>query len=213
MLIPRLHIEDTNSVERIKSELYAVPDHTIACVNWPDLYPSQPEASFKIAHNGTHLFLQYFVCEDEIVAQTVQDNGSVWKDSCVEFFIAFGDSPYYYNAEFSCIGKALLGYRKERKDAQYGDSHTMSMIKRYPSLGTDLIDKTQGDYSWDLLLVIPVQAFWMSGLSSFNGVKARANFYKCGDGLTLPHYLSWAGIESERPNFHTIDFFSDLSFE
>lgn len=213
MLVPRLTVEDINDPEQIKIALALVSEHKIEQVNWPDSFPSKPTVSFKIAHDGTHIFLQYFVEENEILANVNDDNGPVWTDSCVEFFIQIGNSPYYYNLELSCIGKALFGYRMGRKDVVYGDSEVMSSIKRYPSLGLEPFGKKQEDFKWDLLAVIPVSAYWQSELKSFGGIKTRANFYKCGDSLTEPHYISWSPISTEKPDFHTPPFFCELNFE
>lgn len=213
MLISQIEIDNTENLIQIKEMMQNLPVNKIASVNWKDQFPAKPDASFQIAHNGTHLFLHYHVHEPEIMAKVDVDNGAVWTDSCVEFFISFGDSSYYYNAEFSCIGKALLGYRKERKDVVYGSPSVMQAIKRYSSLGTVTFDKKEGDFKWDLLIVIPVSVFWISDLESFKGVSARANFYKCGDYLTQPHYLSWNPISYEKPNFHLPQFFERLNFE
>lgn len=38
----------------------------------------------------------------------------------------------------------------------------------------------------------------------------KANFYKCGDGLTVPHYLSWSPIVTEKPDFHRPEFFNQI---
>ncbi|WP_165041030.1 carbohydrate-binding family 9-like protein [Dysgonomonas sp. ZJ709] len=213
MLVPKIRITETNNASLITEALDAVSLNAIGSVNWESQYPYKPDVSFKIAHNGDYLFLQYFVEENEILAKTTKDNGPVWTDSCVEFFISFGESPYYYNAEFSCIGKALFGYRKDRKDSVYGDFDTMSSIKRYPSLGTDNFERKEGNFKWNLLLVMPTSVFWKDDIKSFNGVKARANLYKCGDDLSKPHFLSWNPINNENPNFHLPNFFGFLDFE
>lgn len=213
MLVPKINITQTENSLTIAKALKKTDEHTIATVNWENQYPYRPKVSFKIAHNGSHLFIQYFVVENEILAKIKEDNGAVWTDSCVEFFISFNSSPFYYNAEFSCIGKALLGYRKERKDVVYGNHNIMSSIKRYSSLGIDNFERKKGDFEWNLLLVIPASAFWMSELESFCGVEARGNFYKCGDDLSTPHFLSWHPINTEKPNFHLPNFFGVLSFE
>ncbi|MDU1889688.1 MAG: carbohydrate-binding family 9-like protein [Dysgonomonas sp.] len=213
MLVPFITVDDINDSASVGVVMQDLPENEISCVNWPDMYPSSPKVSFKIAHNGSHLFLQYFVEENEVLAKTEKDNGPVWTDSCVEFFISFDDTPSYYNMEFSCIGKALLGYRKDRKDVEHADEKTMNSILRYPSLGTDTFEKRQGDFRWNMLIVIPISVFWKSGLSSFQGIRARGNFYKCGDDLSVPHFLSWQPIQSEKPNFHLPAFFGRLDFE
>lgn len=213
LLIPKIDVSDVNNQTEIVAKMQDVKTNEIACVNWPELFPAKPEVSFKMAHNGSYIFLQYFVEEDEILAKTEKDNGPVWTDSCVEFFISFDDSPYYYNAEFSCIGKALLAHRPGRENAEHAVADVMNSIKRYPSLGAQIFDKRKGSFKWNLLIAIPVSAYWRSGLKSFDGISARANFYKCGDGLSVPHYLSWNPIPVANPDFHIPRYFGDIKFE
>lgn len=213
LLIPFLNIKDTAGQQEIVDKMEVVPENKIDVVNWPDEYPSRPEVSFKIAHNNTHLFLHYFVHENEILAETKDDNGPVWTDSCVEFFLSFDNGAHYYNAEFSCIGKALLGYRSGRDDAEHADKGVMASVRRYASLGKETFGKKQGDFAWNLLVIIPVSAYWKSGLSSFAGVRAKGNFYKCGDNLSVPHFLSWNPITTANPDFHRAEHFGDIVFE
>lgn len=211
LFVPFINVENIENPALVIENMQFVEKNELACVNWPDLYPSMPEVAFKIAHNGTHLFIHYFVEEEEILAKTAEDNGPVWTDSCVEFFIAFNDSTYY-NAEFSCIGKALLAYRKDRSNGKAAGLSILNQIKRYPSLGTKPFDKKKGGFKWNLLLAIPISAYFESGLDSFSGIKAKANFYKCGDKLTTPHYLSWNPIVAVKPDFHLPQFFGDIYF-
>ncbi|MDR1504281.1 MAG: hypothetical protein LBT43_17675 [Prevotella sp.] len=213
LLVPMIDVADANNYTSVIEYMQEVQKNEVACVNWPELYPSRPEVGFKIAHNGTHLFLQFFVEENEILAEASEDNGPVWKDSCVEFFMSFGDSLNYYNLEVSCIGKVLLGYRENKANSEHASPALLSFIKRYPSLGTEPFGRRQGDFKWNVLIVVPVSAYWQSGLETFSGVKARGNFYKCGDNLTIPHYLSWNPVEAKMPNFHMPFYFGDIYFE
>lgn len=213
LFVPYRNITNIDDIESIKEVLQSIESNSISCINWPGQFPYKPEVSFKIMHNNDCIFLQYFVMENEIMALVAEDNGPVSTDSCVEFFMLLNDESYYYNAEFSCIGKTLLAFRKERQGAVRADSSIIRQIKKFPSLGADPIEKKQGEFQWDLLVAIPVTAYWNSGLKSFKGLKAKGNFYKCGDGLTTPHYLSWKPIFTEKPDFHTPQFFCDIEFK
>ena len=44
------------------------------------------------------------------------------------------------------------------------------------------------------------------------GVKWKANFYKCGDKTSRPHWLTWSFVDKPNPNFHSSDFFGTLIF-
>lgn len=210
------------NVKRIKTDNPCVRDlneilkdisaESIGMINW-DGFPASVCASFKIAHNGDYLFLLFDVSESEILAQVGEDNGKVSKDSCVEFFVSFDNNEHYYNIELSCIGRLLMGYRDLRPNAQYASEELLSSIKRHSSLGIENFERKEGDFSWQLSIIIPKSAFWGDDIKTFNGLEAKANFYKCGDNLTQKHYLSWSPIGTEKPSFHERDFFGILKFE
>jgi hypothetical protein len=210
--IPFININTADDLSVWKAGMLDLPAHPIACLNWREEFPSQPKVSFKIAHNGEYLAIHYFVEESELLAEVGADFGPVWTDSCVEFFVSF-DNFTYYNAEFSCIGKALVNYHPADGTKIEPDSQIMSKIKRLSSLGDNPFGRRVGGYKWNLLVLIPAEIYASSGITSFNGLKASANFYKCGDNLTIPHFLSWMPIDSLKPNFHLPAFFGGLIFE
>jgi len=196
----------------MEEKFSSLPEYKIDTINWPEEYPSKPEVTFQIAHNGDNIFLKYRVHENEILGLVGEDNGKVWTDSCVEFFIAF-DNEYYYNIETSCIGKTLFGYRKPGIDPIHGSPEIMSLIKRRPSLGSMHREKEQGDFHWTMTLIVPRTAFWKDNIQSFNGIKVKGNFYKCGDNLTVPHFISWTKIDTPSPSFHQPAYFGEIEFE
>ena len=60
--------------------------HKIDSLNWPD-WPYRPAAAFRMAHTGDAILLHYVVSEEAVRAVAPEDNGRVWEDSCVEFFV------------------------------------------------------------------------------------------------------------------------------
>lgn len=44
------------------------------------------------------------------------------------------------------------------------------------------------------------------------GVVWRANFYKCADLSSHPHWLTWAPVDWPHPDFHRREFFGFLEF-
>ncbi|WP_274957264.1 carbohydrate-binding family 9-like protein [Millionella massiliensis] len=193
-------------------ELVGVPAEPVACNNWAQEFPYAPKVTFAAAHNGTHLLLTFRVEEECTMAVVTEDNGPVWTDSAVEFFISFDDRGYY-NFEFSCIGKALLGFRKTKPDVTHATPEVMASILRSSSLGDANFEERRGDNSWELNVAIPASAFFAHDFQSLDGVRARANVYKCGDNLSKPHFLSWQPIRTEKPNFHVPQFFGEVEFE
>lgn len=192
--------------------LEGIAAQPIACNNWAAEYPYAPKVTFTAAHNGTHLFLTFRVDEEYTAAVVTEDNGPVWTDSAVEFFISF-DEKGYYNFEFSCIGKALLGFRKTKPEVTHAGEDVMRTIVRESSLGTANFAERTGENRWELNVAIPVKAFFAHRFATLDGLKARANVYKCGDNLSKPHFLSWQPIRTGNPNFHVPEFFGDIEFE
>ena len=85
----------------------------IACCNWAEEYPYAPEVTFRMFHTGDYLMLRFDVAERYTAARVTEDNGRVWTDSCVEFFIA-PDQGLYYNFETTCIGRSAPANRAPR---------------------------------------------------------------------------------------------------
>lgn len=179
--------------------------------NWAADYPYAPSTKFWIAHNDESLFLKFKVEEQFTKAEVEKDGGAVWTDSCVEFFVSFDDSGYY-NFEFSCIGKKLLGFRKCKDSAEYASQEVLDSIKCYSTLGSECFAERSGDNAWELTVAIPKQAFFAHDFKTLEGLFAMANVYKCGDGLSKPHFLSWNPIKSETPNFHLPQYFGRMKF-
>lgn len=211
MLIQKITINTKNDFSAISDVLDQLEAHPIAHQNWIQ-YDQMPLAKFRIAHDGNNIYIKYEVSETEIRAVADKNNGPVWQDSCVEFFVSFDDSGYYYNLEQSCIGTTLLGYRKDRENASKASDTIINTISRKSSLGQETFELKEGRFNWSLISVIPISVFWSSHLKTFDGLKAKANFYKCGDKLAHPHYLSWSPVNIEKPDFHRVDFFQEIIF-
>ncbi len=200
------------SLERVGELLLAQPAQTIGCVNWPAEFPEKPEVSFRMAHDGDELFIRFDARERGTMARVAEDNGEVWTDSCVEFFISLDDTGYY-NFEFTCIGKALAGFRKEKPHARHGSPEVMASIRRWSSLGDACFAERPVPEGWTLVVAIPAKALFAHNLDSWASVQATANLYKCGDKLSAPHFLSWQPIDTPSPNFHVPPFFTPITFE
>lgn len=181
----------------------------IACVNWPEAFPEQPEVLFDISHSGDVLHLHFHVREDAVRAVCDADGGRAWEDSCVEFFFAPRPDGFYYNLECTCIGRILLCRGTGRDGREPLPEALLQGIRRRSSLGTEPFGLRTGPTDWELELDIPAATF---GLDTFVGLQARGNLYKCGDLLPVPHFLSWAPIDTPNPDFHRPEFFGDLMF-
>jgi hypothetical protein len=184
--------------------------HSIGHKNWVEAEGIR--VTFSIGHDGTNIYLSYKVEEPQVRAVNTDFNSSVWEDSCVEFFFApRGDC--YYNFEMNAIGTLLCGYGKDRHSRQGLDDMVLSKVQTRSSLGRNVIEKTSEITSWKLEARIPVEVLVYSEIEDLTGLEARGNFYKCGDMLDFPHYLSWNPVQTPDPNFHLPEHFGQLSFE
>lgn len=187
--------------------LDGLPRHAVGLAPWPS-YAYRPQVQFAIAHYNGGIVLKYFVREAAIRAVHAEINGPVWQDSCVEFFLSFDDGASYYNLEFNCIGTGLIGYGTGRQGRTMLPPETVASVQAHSVIRRE----HGGEVAWELTLLIPLQVFAHTGAYTLGGRHARANFYKCGDALPEPHYLSWAPIHTPEPDFHRPEFFGTLRF-
>ena len=209
------------------AEIGAAMDEAGVEYNWIDVaqWPERnngykPEVRFRIAYSQQMLFIEYYVKEANIKALYSEDKDSKpFKDSCCEFFFSPECNNNYYNMELNCIGKGTFAFRRGgRKGPKiaYGEE-IMKRIFRYSTLGEAPIEtsvKENGElFEWKLTVAIPLECFTETPMEALQGKTMRANFYKCGDDMPKPHFLTWNRIELEKPDFHTPDFFGALHFE
>lgn len=192
----------------VSSYLNGLALQTLNHAPWAD-FAAKPEVSFSIAHCGDCLFVKFYVKERFLKAVYRNDNGPVYKDSCVEIFIAFENNKNYYNLEFNCAGTCLAGFGPNRTDRISIPLHLINSIKRE----TLIKNGKDGLLNWELTLSVPLQVFRYDKLGSFYNKKCWVNFFKCGDELPEPHYLAWNNILGEDINFHQPDFFGTAVFE
>lgn len=175
--------------------------------NWQEKYPYAPKVKFQIGYNATHIYLHFQVHEEFLKAQFIKPNENVWEDSCVEFFISFDNKKTYYNLEFNILGTGLIGYGSAiKKDRNRLSASEILQVETLTSVQT-----TKGEKRWQEILIIPISLFNLKKDSLKNQI-AHANFYKCGDGLPNPHFISWNKIIHPTPNFHLPEFFGEVQF-
>ncbi len=213
IIVPKINLSEI-SEQGIRNafEQNNVPFHSIDCINW-DEYPYLPDVKFRIAHTGSAIVLHWIVDEQLVKAEIEENNGAVWTDSCVEFFLSPDNNNSYYNLEMNCIGTTLLGFRKNGEKPIHAEDAIIDNIFRTSSLGKQIFEEQPCDEAWEMVATIPAKSFFTHQISDFSGLKMRANFYKCGDDLSVPHFVSWAEIDTPEPSFHQPGFFGTLDFE
>lgn len=187
----------------------------IGHTDWPEEYPYAPIVHFRLAYGEEALLVEYRVTENDTQAVADKDNGRVWEDSCVEMFLSpYPDSDIYYNLEANCLGTVLFANRGGGRDAEHAPEEILKAIERHSSIAQHApLARMEGKQTWTLSLKVPYSAFWKDTQQFPPRMAMRANFYKCGDKMARPHFLSWSPIYTPKPNFHLPQFFGHIVWE
>lgn len=241
MHIPYLPNLQPLAISDVAEVLAAMPPcGRIDCVNWSDSFPAHPITVLHLAHTGTILFARFDVEGRGLRAMHTHDLEHVNEDSCVEFFVTNADQSRYFNFEFNCIGVCNASHRiSKSEDVHRLTPDELHSILRYSSVNSAPqpqsthplsapFDLRDGDYCWSLTIGIPLSLLGITpamfttsetlqtaapDAMPDNGFTLHGNFYKCGDLTSEPHYLSWAPVTFEHPNFHLPAFFGNLILE
>ncbi len=82
------------------------------------------------------------------------------------------------------------------------------------SLAQPIRDEHPGPLTWTVSARVPLALFeaFTGPLGALSGQEWRANFYKCADECSHPHWGYWADIGA-RLDFHQPDRFGEIVFE
>ena len=179
----------------------------VNCVNWPSEFPYAPLCAGRIARTEESLVVDFRVSGMDLRARNLEDNGTQWEDSCVEFFVQDPSGKCYYNFETNPRGKVLAACGASRNDRVKRPAEEMEQIVRLP-YPAETVESEGGICPWRVTLLSP---FELIGVDPDNlPASLRANFYKCGDLTPHPHFLSWSPIGTPNPDFHRPEFFGEL---
>jgi len=193
-----------------------VPSLTLS--HWMGELPAhRPDTYAKLLYDETFLYVIFRV-EDTYVRCAVTDyQGPVCTDSCAEFFFTPGTNleDGYFNLETNCGGTILFMHQLARDmhcfamAAELG--RALAVAHSMPRLVDPEIAKPT---TWCVEYRIPYAALapYAPVTRPAPGVLWRANFYKCGDSTSHPHWLTWAKVDWPKPDFHRKEFFGELWF-
>lgn len=169
-------------------------------------------AQAQICYDEENLYLHFTAWETEI--REVEDGllGMPCWDSCMEFFFCpeAGDSRYL-NFEMNPKGCLHIGF---------GDSieTALKIVPNRDDREANIFapEITRFDGGWELTYRIPVSFVrrLFPKFSLYPGKTIRANFYKCAEKTSAPHFLTWNVITRRgRSIFHTPAEFGLLQCE
>ncbi len=177
-----------------------------------------PRAQAKLAYDDAAIYVIWRVEDRYVRAVAKKYQDPVYEDSCVEFFLTPGSdiSRGYFNLEMNCGGTALFHFQQQPKtDVIPIPEHEFDQIQIAHSLPKVIDPEIKTPTAWTVEYRIPFSV--LEKYSDFSrpesGTLWRANFYKCADKTSHPHWLTWAKIDYPKPNFHLPAFFGELYFE
>ncbi|MBN2210471.1 MAG: carbohydrate-binding family 9-like protein [Sedimentisphaerales bacterium] len=176
-----------------------------------------PVTQAKLLYDDEHIHV-FFRVEDryvKAVARAHQD--SVCRDSCVEFFFTPGIdiAQGYFNVEVNCGGMVLFYHQKGRNiDRRMISVDDIARMRVEHFLPEYIDAEIEAPTTWTIKYALPLAVLEAYAPVSRprQGVTWRANFYKCADQTSHPHWLTWSPVDKPTPDFHQPQFFGVLEF-
>ncbi|MBT3198449.1 MAG: carbohydrate-binding family 9-like protein [Phycisphaerales bacterium] len=176
-----------------------------------------PKTQVKVACDEQAMYVIFCVEDQYVRAVAAEHQDDVYKDSCVEFFFApNAESPGdYFNLEVNCGGTMLFQFhRPARGEHVEIPREALAQIEIASSLPRTIDPEIPDPVTWTVEYRLPLAILeeYCDVTRPSLGVAWRANFYKCADESSRPHWLTWAPVENPTPNFHLPEFFGLLEF-
>ncbi len=177
-----------------------------------------PKTQAKLLYDDNNIYVIFRV-EDKYVKAVAQNyHDMVCFDSCVEIFFTPGPdtSKGYFNLEMNCGGTMLFYHQIERgKKVKQISVDDCNKIEVYHSLPKIVKPEEKEPVTWIVEYRLPLKVLekYAPVVRPEPGARWRANFYKCADKTSHPHWLTWAVVDRPRPDFHRPDYFGYLVFE
>lgn len=182
----------------------------------------RPLTQARLAWDESALYLIFRV-EDRFVRCVHWGYQSdVYEDACVEFFVRPVLEKGYFNFEMNACGQLLCGYVEDPTRDEKGD---FARSERLPGTLGKLIEvrgffeapqpkEIEAPLVWTTSCRIPLRVFesYTGPLGELRGQAWRANFNKCAENNSHPHWASWTDIGPDL-NFHQPGRFGSICFE
>jgi hypothetical protein len=177
----------------------------------------QPKTQAKVLYDANAIYVTFRV-EDRYVRAVAGHQGNVCQDSCVEFFFIAGTDAAkgYFNLEMNCGGTMLLHHQiVPRSDSTPLAQADCDKITVYHSLPKTIDPEIKEPTTWIVQYRLPFDILekYTKIVRPVPGAEWRANFYKCADMTSHPHWLTWTKVDRPQPEFHVPESFGELIFD
>jgi hypothetical protein len=185
----------------------------------PEGSDHRPLTRCKLLYNEKNIFGIFQVADQYVRCVHTRFQSDVWKDSCVEFFVQPKNGKGYFNFEFNCGGALLASYVTDPTRVGVSLKEYIPLtpdedqqIRRYASKPSIIEPEIFQPLVWHLEFSLPfaVLETYAGPLGPMKGQIWRANFYKCGNETSHPHWVSWTPLSAR--NFHDPSSFGQIEF-
>ena len=180
----------------------------------PDFLPT---VQAKVAWEDGFLDFLFRVEDRHVRAVARRHQDPVCRDSCVEFFFTPGTrlGHSYFNLEVNCGGTVLFWWHPEGQEALPVAAGDLDRLDIKTSLPKIVDPEIQEPTVWMVEGRLPfevIRRYCPEACKPGPGVVWKANFYKCADGTSNPHWLTWSFVDHPVPKFHLPQYFGTLEF-
>ncbi len=186
----------------------------------PESSDHRPRTIAKLLWDDAALWGAFTVEDRYIRCVHTHFQSPVYEDSCVEFFVQPRPDRGYFNFEFNCGGALLASYITDPTRTETGFKAWQPLAPEegrrvgvWPSMPAVVDPEMAEPGTWQLVFRIPFDILrpYTGALRADEGDVWRANFYKCGDATSHPHWAAWRPVDAL--NFHLPRCFGYLRFE
>ncbi len=213
--------EDTGSLnyDDWNNTIWKHVDELVLKAIVPASTPPYPRTTVKLLYDVDAIHVFYRVYDYGLKCTQRNFLDPVHFDSCVEFFVRPDPGKGYFNFEFNCSGVLNGSYIEDWTITERG----FGSVTKFTTEDRDSIVYHTSMPGF-IEMELPSPTLWFFGFSvpfSFFGKylqeevsasdKWTANFYKCGDNTSRPHWCAWSEIPEL--NFHLPECFGKLCFD
>jgi len=195
--------------------------YTLEIVHFrPESSSHRPKTQARLLYDERGIHGLFRVQDQYVLCRRTNYGDEVWKDSCVEFFVRPSEDRGYLNFEFNCGGAFLCSYITNWERTPTGlkefsriPACEAAQVRVRPSARGRIDPECVTAMVWTLGFFIPfglIEKF-VGSIGDPQGQIWRANFYKCVEENSHPHWAAWSPVDEL--NFHLPACFGTIQFE
>ncbi len=199
--------EFKSNADLLNSELYQLSSY-----HWEADTPYRPYTYANVGFVGDLLVAVLKCYEEDPKTECINRDDPIYTDSCLEFFVApVSERAEYINVECNSKGVFLceFGAGKYERVLLASLTEFSPLVESFKGLDE------KGAY-WGVFVALSkelVSDVYKTSIDEITFDTIKLNFYKCGDGCSIPHYLAFSSVTTLPPGFHNPECFATFKKE